>query len=305
MKSLNIGIFHDKELGRELGKKGSETDILMFNRKKDDLIMTFMFPLKLISKIQIMSIIDAAIVSFDEITPELGETILLLDALGISDGILIMSEQNKEMAKSMIKGTLLENFLVVDRDPIKITQELEKIEVERKENPPLVVIDQAFNVKGIGTVILGFVKSGTVRKYDKFQLLPLRKEVVVRSIQIHDKDYEQAEAGTRIGIALKGVEAEEIRRGFVLGDEEVVSKDFKIRLKKNKFYPEIKKGPYHLVLGMQSSHVEVSEINGDVVTLELEKPVVYTKGDKFVLVDLNAKKPVSYTHLTLPTICSV
>jgi len=290
MKSLNIGIFHDKELGRELGKKGSETDILMFNRKKDDLIMTFMFPLKLISKIQIMSIIDAAIVSFDEITPELGETILLLDALGISDGILIMPEQNKEMAKSMIKGTLLENFLVVDRDPIKITQELEKIEVERKENPPLVVIDQAFNVKGIGTVILGFVKSGTVRKYDKFQLLPLRKEVVVRSIQIHDKDYEQAEAGTRIGIALKGVEAEEIRRGFVLGDEEVVSKDFKIRLKKNKFYPEIKKGPYHLVLGMQSSHVEVSEINGDVVTLELEKPVVYTKGDKFALVDLNAKK---------------
>jgi len=290
MKSLNIGIFHDKELGRELGKKGSETDILMFNRKKDDLIMTFMFPLKLISKIQIMSIIDAAIVSFDEITPELGETILLLDALGISDGILIIPEQNKEIAKSMIKETLLENFLVVDRDPIKITQELENIEVKRKENPPLVVIDQAFNVKGIGTVILGFVKSGTVKKYDKFQLLPLRKEVVVRSIQIHDKDYEQAEAGTRIGIALKGVEAEEIRRGFVLGDEEVVSKDFKIRLKKNKFYPEIKKGPYHLVLGMQSSHVEVSEINGDVVTLELEKPVVYTKGDKFVLVDLNAKK---------------
>ncbi len=290
MKSLNIGIFHDKELGRELGKKGSETDILMFNRKKDDLIMTFMFPLKLISKIQIMSIIDAAIVSFDEITPELGETILLLDALGISDGILIIPEQNKEIAKSMIKETLLENFLVVDRDPIKITQELENIEVKRKENPPLVVIDQAFNVKGIGTVILGFVKSGTVKKYDKFQLLPLRKEVVVRSIQIHDKDYEQAEAGTRIGIALKGAEAEEIRRGFVLGDEEVVSKDFKIRLKKNKFYPEIKKGPYHLVLGMQSSHVEVSEINGDVVTLELEKPVVYTKGDKFVLVDLNAKK---------------
>jgi len=34
MKSLNIGIFHDKELGRELGKKGSETDILMFNRKR-------------------------------------------------------------------------------------------------------------------------------------------------------------------------------------------------------------------------------------------------------------------------------
>jgi len=290
MKSLNVGIFHDRELGRELGKKGSETDILMFNRKKEDLIMTFMFPLKLISKVQIMSVIDVAIVSFNEITPELGETILLLDAIGVSKGFLLIPEQNKDIAKSMIKGTSLENFSLIERDPIKIIQELEKIEIKRNGGAPLIVIDQAFTVKGIGTVILGFVKSGTVKKYDKFQLLPPKKEVVVRSIQIHDKDYDQAEVGTRIGVALKGVEADEIKRGFILCENGEVSNDFDLHFNKNKFYPEIKNGPYHMVVGMQSSPIEVLKIDENLISLKSERAIACTGEDKFVLLDLNARK---------------
>lgn len=76
MKHLTIGLFRDDTFGRELGRKGTESDILMFNRKMDEHIFTFMSPVddKLSPKSQIASSIDAAIIVFSGITRELGET---------------------------------------------------------------------------------------------------------------------------------------------------------------------------------------------------------------------------------------
>ena len=91
MKNLTVGLFHDEELGKDLGKKGSETDIIMFNRKTDDCIFTFMQPVegKLSAKSQIMSCIDFAIVSFTELTHDVGETVVMLDSFDISNGVIL------------------------------------------------------------------------------------------------------------------------------------------------------------------------------------------------------------------------
>lgn len=86
MNHLTVGIFQDEALGRELGKKGTESDIAMFNRKMDDYIFSFLSPVadKLPPKSQIASSIDAAVVMFNETSKELGETLVLLDSLGVS-----------------------------------------------------------------------------------------------------------------------------------------------------------------------------------------------------------------------------
>ncbi|HUS98870.1 MAG TPA: hypothetical protein VMY59_00940 [Candidatus Thermoplasmatota archaeon] len=57
MKNLAVGIFHDEELGGEMDKKGTESDITMFNRKTEHSIFTFLSPVmdKLAAKSQIMS----------------------------------------------------------------------------------------------------------------------------------------------------------------------------------------------------------------------------------------------------------
>ena len=70
MQHLAVGIFHDENLGRELGKKGTESDILMFNRKTERGIFTFMCPVedKITPKSQIISSIDTAILCCSEIT---------------------------------------------------------------------------------------------------------------------------------------------------------------------------------------------------------------------------------------------
>ena len=54
------------------------------------------------------------------------------------------------------------------------------------EGPCIIPIDHAFGVKGIGTVILGVIRQGTVKTYDQLNILPSGKSILVKSIQMHD-----------------------------------------------------------------------------------------------------------------------
>ena len=85
-------------------------------------------------------------------------------------------------------------------------------------------------MKGVGEVVLGFVKSGVVKKYDNLRLLPANKEVIVRSIQIQDEDYEQAEAGTRVGLAIKGATVDEMVRGSVLSNSATIKTETELKI---------------------------------------------------------------------------
>jgi len=296
MKHLTIGIFHDEKLGKELGKKGTESDILMFNRKTDDCIYTFMSPLedKLTTKTQIISTVDAAIINCEQITPELGETILLLDSAEIKEGILIIPEYtDTAQLTNMIKDTSLKNFAIIHRNITKIIEILEKINPERNlSSPAIVTTDHSFSVKGVGEVILGFVKQGTINTHDTMILLPANKEVIIRSIQMQDKDFDSATAGCRVGLAIKGATAEEMKRGTIFSELEGAKTDrkFTLNFTKNRFYKEVKKGTFHATIGMQSIPINIIEIAENTIIIETEKPVGYTKNDKFILLDLNAKK---------------
>jgi len=46
MRHLTVGVFGDEALGKELGKKGTLSDIAMYNRKTDDCVFTFMSPVE-------------------------------------------------------------------------------------------------------------------------------------------------------------------------------------------------------------------------------------------------------------------
>lgn len=296
MKNLAIGIFHDEKLGKELGKKGTESDILMFNKKTDDSIFTFMSPVedKLITKTQIISTIDVAIISYEKITPEIGETILILDSVGISNGIIVVSEySDTKQLINLIKDTTLQNFTIIQRNIPKIMEILEKINPKRDiSSPALVIVDHSFSVKGVGEVILGVVKQGIIRKHDKMYLLPANKEVIIRSIQMQDKDFDESFAGCRVGLAIKGAVVDEMKRGAMFSAPQGAKIDVKFSLNftKNRFYPEVKKGIFHVTIGMQSLPVTINDIKENIITFETEKPVCYTKNDNFILIDLNAKK---------------
>jgi len=297
MRHLTIGVFHDEVLGRELGKKGTVSDIAMYNRKMDDLILSFMSPVedKLAPKSQIISTIDAAIVVFNEITRELGETIVMLDMIGVKEGIGITTNYaDRDRIASLTKDTSLKSFTTAQRDPGKLLQTLTSITPTRNNaSAPVVEIDHSFSVKGVGEVVLGFVKKGVVKKYDKLQLLPAKKEVAVRSIQIQDEDYDQADAGTRVGLAIKDATVDDMSRGSVLTTAQEIRTDTQIEATFNKspFYSEpIKEGPFHATIGMQTIPITMSIKDQQRISLQSSKPIVYEPGQMAILLDLNAKK---------------
>ncbi len=306
MRSVNVGIFHDEGIGKELGKKGTESDIVFHNRKADDCIYTFMHPLegKLSAKAQIMSGIDAAIVSFENMTPELGETILMLNAFRIKSGVVLVhpgTDVNQVVA--MTRGTTLESFVVRQRDVHEIMDTLSKVEPERDESSPAIIaVDHSFSVKGVGEVVLGFVRQGTLKKHDKLNLLPCGKEIVIRSIQMHDKDFDEAGPGSRVGLCIKGATVEEMRRGSVICAPGACESSAKLNLSitKNTFYRGgPREGSFHASTGMQTVPVKVSGIDGDSLAIESGKPIIYRKGDIMALLDLNAEKVRLIGHAVL------
>jgi len=297
MKHVTVGLFHDDALGAELGKKGTESDFAMFNRKTGEEIFTFISPVgdKLTAKSQIISSIDAAIVVFTGMTRELGETLVILDLLGVSHGVAVTSPYaTPDQIFPIVKDTSLKPFVVEERDPIKILELLKGYQPERDTvSSTLLVVDHSFSVKGVGEVVLGFVKSGIVRKYDELMLLPANKEVIVRSIQMQDEDYDQAEAGSRVGLAMKGATADEMKRGSILcaPGAAKTSTSFKLSFKKSPFYSEdFSEGTFHATVGMQTVPVRIANISETSIAIESEKPVAHTPEDTFVLLNLNAKK---------------
>jgi selenocysteine-specific translation elongation factor len=297
MKHLAIGLFHDDSFGRELGRKGTQSDILMFNRKMEDNIFTFMAPVddKLSPKSQIASTIDAAIVAFNGISRELGETVVMLDSFGVSDGIAVTSlYATPEQITAITKGTSVGSFFIGTRDPVKILDVLKRLLPKRDtDSPVVVVVDHSFSVKGVGEVVLGFVKKGIVRKYDKLTLLPANKEVLVRSIQMQDEDFDQAEAGARVGLAIKDATVEQMRRGLVLcalGSVQMGSR-LKLSFQKSSFYSDgLREGTFHVTVGMQTVPITITEASPTTLTVETKRPIAYAPNDIFLMLDLNAKK---------------
>ncbi len=84
----------------------------------------------------------------------------------------------------------------------------------------LMYIDRIYKVSGVGTVVSGCIKSGEIRENDEVYIGPFYdgsfKKVRVQSIEMHYYRVDKASSGDIVGIALRGVKAEEIRRGMVI-----------------------------------------------------------------------------------------
>jgi selenocysteine-specific translation elongation factor len=304
--NLTCGVFGDPDLPGELGKKGTTSDLALYNRKSGDDIYAFVTPLtypdKLASLMQAMAMSDCAILAIKELTPEIGETIVALDSFGISKGVLVLENLIPEQVAPVIKGTVVENYAVVPRSFADIIDALSGMEPERKEGPLKIPIDHFFDVKSVGTVVLGVVERGNIKPYDKPEIQPLGREVLVKSIQMQDENVKEAGAGARVGLSLKGVDVEDLYRGCVICEPESIQpRDaFEVDLAMNRFAMDsIKKGQrYHISVGMHYNIVTVEEAGekGEAkkgekarIRVKSEKPIVAEAGDRVVFAKVELK----------------
>ncbi|MFB6193696.1 MAG: GTPBP1 family GTP-binding protein [Halobaculum sp.] len=81
-------------------------------------------------------------------------------------------------------------------------------------------VDRTYDVKGVGAVASGTIRSGRVAAGDELLLGPMAdgtfREVEVRSIEMHYHRVDEAKAGRIVGIALKGIDEADVERGMAL-----------------------------------------------------------------------------------------
>ncbi len=221
----------------EIGKKGSEGDITFFYHSKE---LVFIKPKESIKSLLASLAISQYVVirlNRNMINKQFGELILILNSIK-KDGCFILEDVSKEELQNYIKGTYLENYKIFKDSKELIDFLLQYRNNLNKEMDSLLVpIDQYFEVKGVGLVLLGTVLKGKVEVYKKYKIQPLNKEILIKSIQVHDENVKEAIPYYRVGLAVKGVERKELYRGIVVGDVKKV-KEIEGELIKNPFYKE-------------------------------------------------------------------
>ena len=288
MKSVNFVVLGDQSIASEFGKKGTATDLILYDRKTASKIMTWVtpggFPEKIQPLFQAINLAEHVIFYVVTLDKFVGEQMVALDILKKYDGILSHSyDVDEERLRTMIKGTVLERYKKVPSE--KILEESERFSSTKKEGKTRVVVDHCFDVKGVGTVVLGKVQAGTVKKYDVLKIHPLDREVVVKSIQMHDDDVNEAESPARVGLSLKGVKPTEINRGDILSNDVSLSEETEIELdfNKNPYYKgDVTQNQMCLVsVGLQIKPAKFSSISP--LRVSLEKPVVCDGSETFVI----------------------
>ncbi|MBQ9440368.1 MAG: elongation factor Tu [Paludibacteraceae bacterium] len=86
------------------------------------------------------------------------------------------------------------------------------------DKPFLMPVEDVFSITGRGTVATGRIETGVVKVGDEVQILGLGedKKSVVTGVEMFRKLLDQGEAGDNVGLLLRGIDKNEVRRGMVI-----------------------------------------------------------------------------------------
>ena len=288
VKSINFVVLGKQDIASEFGKKGTESDLTLYDRKESDIIKTWVipngFPEKIQPLFQAINLAEYVILHVDKLDKFTGEQIIALDSLKKEKGILSHTfDVDESKLNMMIKGTVVENYTRVEHDKIK--DGMNTLEPITNDNPAELLIDHCFDVKGVGTVILGKVSNGKIKQYDNLKLFPAGIDVLIKSIQMHDDPVPESVYPARVGLAVKGVKPDEVSRGDVISVDGAVTvnSDLELDFAKNPFYKgDIAENQGCLVsVGLQIKAAKFVSITP--LKLKFEKPIVYKSGDIAVI----------------------
>lgn len=283
---FTIGAFGNTDFVKKLAKAGTANDIAIYNHSSSEGVLTYVHALsdKIHTLLQVIGMTDLPVIWLSQLTPAVGEQIVALDAAGFLHGLIVADGIPREQITQLVKGSSLEAFDVVSNDIAELRQRILKTEIKHGDSRPWVPVDNYFEVKGVGTVVLAVVKRGRIKKYDALRLEPLGKEVLIKGVQSQDKDVQEAETGMRVGLNIKGAEPDELKRGNVICKEAKVSKEVKALFTKSKYSKEqVENGSQLFVAAdLQVVAAAVVEMQNAKISLRLEQQLAYHPGQKCI-----------------------
>ncbi len=281
-----VAVLSDKPELREqfcksAGKEMSKDELAFYSIESNGKLITLIDPVQFPEKIQpllyTLSMADYAVLIVDALSPKIGEIIVALNALKMDKGVIISK------VPLPLAGTSLEKFeKVADMEAAK-AKILVSVRGESGENL-IALVDRTEAVKSVGNVAHGIVKAGKIKLHDKIFILPEKKDVEVRSIQVNGKEVEEASAGQRFSMAYRG---EPIGKGILvpIRHEYEVENIVNGRFSKSPFFKDELKGKIHAYANMQ--FVEGNMTEND---LTLSVPIAYEKGELILVVDASNQK---------------
>jgi len=310
MGNLNVVTAGSLEFAKDVGKKGTVTDMTFYELKRGNDSVTLIEPSKYTEKLSSLfysvAMAEYAILVVEKIDSYLGETIVMIDSLGIDKGWIILRNYiQMEQLKPLIADTCLEGYEELEDDAIKIREMLLDLACSIEKTAGAGTcgscpVDSHFNVKGVGTVVLGSVIDGYFKKHDKLKVFPLNREVVLKSIQKHDVDADDGIKGDHVGLALRGIESDELDRGYVLTTDPSIKMSRKVSGQANlvKYWKNpIKDGMVmHIGHWMQMVPCRVTSVSDDGdfhkpnLELDFESDMIHKPGDTALMMYLEGGK---------------
>ena len=323
MGNLTVAFVGPKDYSKDIGKKSETSDVTYFDNKKGDVTINIVeptgYPEKLASLFYATSLADIALVVIEKLDATFGECALMLDCVGIKRGYIVLKNYiTKEQIAPIIKGLALERYEFIEDNPTAIREKMMQEAEDLEPNEPLkmtiftgsIPVDRFFDVKGVGTVVLGNVAEGVVKRHDRLKALPGGKTAEVRSIQKHDDDFDWSAKGDRVGLALKGIDVADLDRGVVLTNNPDIKSTLSmtVEMKLVKYWPaSLKEGMVlHIGHWMQFMNARVESVSDDgdwkqpTVKLVLDKALVHLAGSRAVACYLDGGKLRVVGTLELP-----
>lgn len=263
--------------------------------------------------------IDAAllVIAADEgVMPQTREHLAILDLLQIPAGLIVLTKTDLvsdsawlDLIETDIRAAVA-NTVMKDAPILRVSakaktgldslisnlQSLLEAKPTRPDlNRPRLPIDRVFTMSGFGTVVTGTLSDGHLSLGDDVEILPSGLKGRIRGLQTHKKKEERAMPGSRTAVNISGIATEQIQRGEVLTypDQYQPTRriDARFRLLKDassslKHGDEVKffVGGSETMAALRLLSIE--ELNpGEEgwIQLELRKPVVTVRGDRYIL----------------------
>jgi selenocysteine-specific elongation factor len=247
-----------------------------------------------------------AIAADEGVMPQTTEHLAVLRALDVEQGVVALTKLDRASAEmvelargearellpharavavSALTGEGLEelrNALAV------VADEVEDARAEAgaaADGPALLHVDRSFTLRGIGTVVTGTLRAGSIRRGEAVRVLPGAGEARVRSVQVHNRDAAAAVGGQRVALNLAGISTAKVRRGDVVatagsGLEESYRLDVELRLEPAT--PTVT-GRVQVHHGTRSAPARLVDLGEGMAQLRLSSPVMARAGDRVLI----------------------
>jgi selenocysteine-specific elongation factor len=259
--------------------------------------------------------------------PQTEEHLQILTYLGVHRAVIALAKSDlgridiaTEEIRIQLRGTVFAESPIIPTcvrtgegiENLKsaIASELEAVHPQRDFGKPRLFIDRVFTLRGIGTVVTGTLTGGQFRLGQSVILQPLKLQARIRSIQSHGIEIECARPGMRTALNLPDVAIDQIKRGDVITDSDLVASSTLVALMersprlplKEPAARPLKNGSsvylHHgtLRVAARVTLLECKELESGkkiIARLKLASPIFAFVGDRFVVRDASEQHTIA------------